>query len=243
MIRTTFILLLFAISSLANDPMKTLTLRQGENGYEGVEDVSLDYQLLGRLEHNFGAAPTLGIYCSGGKILESENGEVLRNENGWVKMAFLRFKLPPLPPDVKIKSIRLILHVASSPPRNVPHHFEVRHLLKKDLVFGSSLDMPENGAVSPAWSKTASEGWGKGHEIMPRVGEDIETDAFAAATLEDDAMVLTFEILPLPQENDWMAGFVLYPMTRSHDGGVQVMFASSEYPDPSLRPTLEIQYQ
>lgn len=244
MIRFIPILLFLAISSpLAGDQTKTLTLRQEENGYEDAEDVSLDYQLLGRWEHNFGAAPTMAVYCSGGKVFENETGNVFRNENGWVKMALLRFKLPPIPSGAKITSIRLVLHVVSSPPREVPNGFELHNLVKKDLVFGSSLDIPENGAVSPSWSKTASEGWGKGHELMPRLGEDIESYAFAEATLEAGATVLTFENLPLPQENDWMTGFVLYPVTRSHDGGVQVMFASSEHPDPLLRPTLEIQYQ
>lgn len=243
MIRIIFILIFLTIPCLAGEQSETLILRQEENGYEGVEDVSLDYQLQGRQEHNFGASPTLVVYCSGGKLLKNQEDEQLRNEHGWVKMAFLRFDLSALPGNAQIESLRLILHVTSAASRNVSHHFELRHLLKNDLIFGSSLDMPENDAVSPAWSKTPSEGWGKGGEFMPRIGEDIESYAFADATLGQDETVLIFENLPLPSDNNWVNGFVLYPVTRSHDGGVQILFASSEHPDISLRPTLEIQYK
>jgi len=236
LMRLLFGCLFSAATVLAGD---VLTLREGEKGH--CEDVTLDYQLRpdDRLKHNFGAAPTLVVYCSGGKNLSLENGEVLRNDDGWRKLALLRFDLSWVPRE-KIRSIRLVLHVLGRAKR-IPHEFELRRLLRDDLQFGSGVDAVEEGSVSAACRRTPTEGWGRGDEVMPRAGKDFDTQAFAHATLEEGATTLVFD-LP-PDDLEWAKGFVIYPTTRSQEGGGYVIFASSEHPQANLRPALEIHYQ
>jgi len=201
----------------------------------------LDYQLRpdARLKHNFGAAPWLVVYSSGGKNLSLESGEVLQNDGGWCKLALLRFDLSKIPRK-RIASIRLVLHVLSR-SKPIPHEFELRRLLREDLRFGSSVDAIEEGSVSAAYSNTPTRGWGKGDEVMPRVGEDFDTLAFAHATLEEGAATLVFENLPA-DDLEWANGFVIYPTTRSQNGGGYVVFGSSDHPQVTLRPMLEIHY-
>lgn len=235
---------IFALPSQA-EPRK-ITLRQGEAGYAGAEDVSLDYQLRpsGKLQNNMGRSPTLSVYCSGGKLLPLETGESLRNEDGWNKVALLRFDLSSLPGEATIQAATLVLTVVSPLERKSSMKYALHRLQRSGLRFGSADGEPEDGAVSPQCSETPETGWGDDdRQLMPRLGRDIENSPFATATLHPGETRLIFKDIPAFILQDWREegnGFVVYPCTPRREGGVQVQFASSEHRDETSRPTLEI---
>ncbi len=239
-------------ASLSAQKVKTFELRQTGGEPVVVEDVGLDYQEKdeARLSWNFGAAPWLASYASGGKLLTLPSGEQLRNEERWSKLVLFRFTLAEIPQGSKVRSARLKLHVESSKPRSVPHLYELRRVRKEGLDFGQANGAVAQGAVSARWSRTDEEGWGDGENVlMPRTGSDLETSPVAQAELEPGGEELIFEDISPFVVQDWLdyperkEAIALYPRTISHAGGVQVLFTSSEGQRVEHRPMLEVEVE